>query len=147
MTTYRTCIGCANSLTDCATLAAVRKQTAGLGITSMKWRCKDRAPRFQPGDAVWARTTPVFGWEIMEDFPATFISAAGSRALVKIEAGAPARNADYEFEPKNGGGGYCRLPLSRLSERDGERQTVCKHCQDVGGHHADYCALNADMAA
>jgi len=55
MTYFATCIGC-NLKSDCEQLAAIKKKVAGLNLTSIKHRCRDRTPEFKPGDPVFVET-------------------------------------------------------------------------------------------
>jgi hypothetical protein len=97
---------------------------------------------FVAGEPVWA-TTLAFGPEAGEesyqaDFPGTVIRVVGSKALVFIAKGAKARGDDYEFEPM--GNGFCKIPLFRLSARDGLFEAICARCQLPGsmGHLEGY---------
>lgn len=121
----------------------MRASIAGLGITSIKWRCKSRRPAFAPGDPVWAETYAFYTESSDEGvrarFPATVINFGGAKALVFIASGALSDGKDqYEFEAQSNG--FCNLPLSRLTPRDGERDEVCRHCQRPAsqGHAVDY---------
>lgn len=138
MTHYATCIGCAVE-GDCGHREALRENLHGLGVTSVKWRCKHRADRFQRGAPVWVVTVadlknPTYDEDSREygrgtgpernTFPAIFIRAKGPSALVFIHPGAQSQCDEATFS----GGPICRIPLSRISAREGEIERVCRHC-------------------
>lgn len=129
--TYRTCIGCIHQKQTCAVRDDLRKKLEGLRVTSIKWKCKSRVARLAPGDPVWALT--VASTKRVDDngepyrayFPGIAIKEHGTKMLIHIAPGAPGRNEDCTFE----GGGFCKIPLSRIEKRDGERVEVCRCCQ------------------
>jgi hypothetical protein len=133
--TYRTCVGCFFEKIECPAREAVRAQVRGLGVTTMRWRCSKRYSLLNPGDPVWAYTIVGDGsYAENEDepyrafFPATFIKEVGSRLIVYIEPGARARDdGGISFTPKNDSG-FCKIPRSRITLRDGERVSVCRVC-------------------
>lgn len=133
MTAYRTCYGCASEKKTCPTRDALKKSLAGLRVTSIKWKCMDRIPRIVRGDPIWAWTIASNDLTDSEEpyhdnFPGTAIRETGAKMLVWIEPGAAGEGhcGDVIFEPK--GNGFCKIPLSRLKLRDGDRQDVCRDC-------------------
>ncbi len=145
MTAYRTCVGCALQGKPCVTRAAMREKLAGLGVTSIKWKCKSRLARFLVGDPVFAFTLGCVeeGEAYMDHFPAVVVEVKGANAIVFIESGA-AGLEDVPFEPKGSGNGFCKIPLSRLREREGERETICPSCGWPArkGHQEGYGCTN-----
>lgn len=151
---YRTCQGCLFEHEVCAAKEAVRKKLAGIGVTSLKWRCKVRRHRFEIGDPVWALTVESkseyddYGELYRDHFPAHVIRHCGSKALVFIQPGAKGRSGDDgEFQSETG---FCKLPISRLSKREGQRENVCKGCErpESMGHAKGYsCQDGADGTA
>lgn len=132
MTAFRTCVGCHLHGLQCEARDGLKAALAGLSITSVKWRCKSRRPMFAPGDPVWARTVADYGDETTrDDFPATIIRLLGTSALVFISQGSESRGG-YIFETS--GNGFCKLPLSRLFERDGAKETLCRYCDAPASH-------------
>ena len=132
MTHYATCTGCI-SQGKCQHLDVVRKRLAGLGVTSVKWRCKYRVDRFQRGAPVWVITQADMNNPTYDEydrgpdrntFPGIFIKAMGTKALVFIHPGAQSK---YEREAFVGGP-ICKIPLSRIYARDAEPEEVCRHC-------------------
>lgn len=138
MTHYATCTGCIAE-NGCYHLDTFRLKLRGLGVTSVKWRCKYRVDRFQRGSPVWVVTVadlknPTFDEDSREygrgtgpernTFPAVFIRGKGSSALVFIHPGAQSQCEEATFS----GGPLCRIPLSRISARKGNTEQVCRHC-------------------
>ncbi len=54
MTAWRTCVGCHLQGKPCETRNDMRKPLKGLGVTSTKWKCHEREPRYRVGGPVWA---------------------------------------------------------------------------------------------
>ena len=139
MTVYRTCYGCAADPKTCQARKAVSDQIKGLGVTSIKWRCPDRKDRFHVGQAVWATThsgviqSEYDGGGYIGDFPAIIIRHQGARAVVMIEPGALDRTERAPFTPLNAGNGFCKIPLTRLKERDAPTVAVCPTCEMPDG--------------
>lgn len=152
--TYRTCIGCISEKQPCQARDKLRATLKGLGVTSIKWKCRARWPRFEVGDPVWALTVAnTSGGEVDDDgqalrdyFPAVAIRACGTKMLVRIEPGAAGRG-DFgdgvKFDPTHSG--YCKIPLSRISAREGEREQVCRYCEwPASKGHAPGYSCNPD---
>lgn len=150
MTFYRTCTGCEKQGQPCETRDALRAAIKGLCITSIKWKCADRTPRFKVGDPVWART--VAGGDqyhdsdegpIWDDFPGHIVKDYGNTLIVYIADQAPGKEFGGEdipvtFQPRSNG--FCKIPLSRLKEREGERVEICRSCELPApyGHRSGY---------
>lgn len=158
MTYFHTCVGCASDKNTCGAFAAFKEKIKGLGITSVKWRCLNRVGRFHIGQPVWALTTVIYrgGYDLDEvcrdEWPGHIIKLLGSSALVYIKPGVQAKDHDEEapFEPKSGGNGFCRIPLSRLVARDGDDEEICKSCElpAFAGHIEGYsCSRAAALKA
>jgi len=119
----------------------MRAAIKGLGVTSIKWKCPTRKPRYNPGDPVYARLgadcDPDYGVTVA-DFPAIVIRLLGSKVLVYVEKDATSESGGYQFEPR--GNGFCKVTLSRLKPRTGEPQTICKSCEwpESLGHQEGY---------
>jgi hypothetical protein len=146
---YRTCVGCELHRQPCDEREKVRAQIKGLGVTSIKWRCKNRVPIFNIGDPVWVHTVGSDdamaddGEAYFDDYPGVAIRAAGTKMLVFIEQGAPGRDYGDEIPFNPRGTGFCKIPLSRLKVRDGEREDICPDCEWPAhkGHQSGYsCA-------
>ena len=134
MTAFPTCHTCAFPSATCATRDALRSAIAGLGITSVKHRCRDFQPAFMPGDAVKVETV---AWFHSDDddpppklwFPGHFVRLTGRRALVYVPEGAEDLNAEeVKFEPN--GTGFLKVPLARVAHRDAPSVDVteCRWC-------------------
>lgn len=159
MSKYRTCTGCKFEGLPCGERDRMRDKTAGLGITSMKWKCDWRKPKFKPGDLVQVSIVTHYHGQDDEGrahmstdtFPGIFIQNAKvpSRAIVFIKPGTVGNGGDEEFYPSKDGIGFCRLPLSYIAGREGPPEHVCSHCQNpisILGH-ADHCDLGAPQEA
>lgn len=156
MTIHGTCLGCVRDKHPCAYRDSLSVKLHGLGLTSIKFRCRARELKFQPGDPVWAFTSVSYGTSDEEgqpykdDFAAVFINGLGAKGLVWIEPGTPGRELGEDgikFEPN--GSGFCKIPLSRLTPRDGEREEVCRSCMWPAskGHLEGYsCAFHPGTA-
>lgn len=131
---YRACLGCVRQGQPCDARDQLKARLKGLGITSVKWKCAEREARFAVGGRVWAKTFCGFIDEFsdgspIEEFPGTVVRLMGSKALVYIRPGIIARDEETEFTPARGGHGFCKIPLSRLKARQGERANVCPECE------------------
>lgn len=138
MTVFRSCHTCARPAPACEARAKLQAAIAGLGITSVKHRCAEYAPAFEPGDAIRVTTWAWFHNDEDPppklDFPGHFIRLVGQRALVFVPKGAPDLNGnDIEFEPH--GNGYLKVPLSRVAQRDAPTVDVseCRQCGAILG--------------
>lgn len=150
---YRTCTGCTLQGQPCAARELVKAQVKGLHVTSIRWKCAKRVNRFERGDCVWAMTIGG-GDQMMDDgeaargeFPAIAIRQKGSKLLVYIEPGAEGVS-DYDdltFQPKDTGHGFCKIPLSRIKSREGERHAICKDC-DWPEHKGHQPGLSCEYA-
>ena len=139
MTYFATCIGC-NLKSDCEQLAAIKKKVAGLNLTSIKHRCRDRTPEFKPGDPVFVETYATMNWNEDDDGPASkgnyrgvFIREARARTQVIafVAAGTLDHHGCNAFEPSHGG--FIKVPRSRVIFADGPCTDVteCKHCGQI----------------
>lgn len=148
--TYQTCVGCVFGIGYCHAREAVKAHVKGIGVTSLKWRCKHRRPVYQPGDAVWVDL--FVGWEDGGDswgreeqafayFPGVVIRAKGSKAVVFIEPGVRSECEQYDFEPQKSGNGHVKIPLIRTKKRDAIREHICSCCERIvrlKGHDPEY---------
>lgn len=143
--TYRTCFGCVHGAGSCQVRDAVKMQVSGLGVTSLKWKCKWKRLAFQPGDAVLVET---IGYQPEGDedvyigsYPATVIQIKGSKLVCFIAPGTEDETQGIPFEPKNGGNGHVKVPMARVTKRDAIRESVCQYCNQITRlvGHEDYC--------
>ena len=142
MTHFPTCTGCAVERKTCPDLARLRAALAGFGATTVKHKCKNRAPRFMPGAAVMIHTVSgdgnvtEDGDAVMADYRGVFVRESGSKGIAYIAKGTIDDNhsgADggYPFEPRGGGRGFVKIPMSRMKLIDGAPSadvTPCKKC-------------------
>ena len=138
MTCYRACIGCFAQGDSCATRDDMRSKIKGLGITTVGWKCRDRRPKFNVGQAVWATTVASYSGDAddgirRDDFPAFIVRVIGPKAVVYIELGAVGVDGN-DFD--GNGSGFCKIPMSRLRSREAPSETVCTFCGWLGskGH-------------
>lgn len=148
--TYQTCRGCVHGDGFCQARENVKAHVKGLAITSIKWKCSWRRPIYHPGDAVWANLFADMephddGWggdrPVFRDFPAVVIKMVGSKVLLFVEPDAFDEYEEYQFEPKKGGNGYVKIPISRTRARDAGREPVCAGCTQLVRlkGHEDWC--------
>lgn len=148
--TYQTCRGCAHGAGFCQAREDVKAHVRGIGVTSIKWKCRWRRPVYQPGDAVWANlfadTEPDDdGWggdrSVFRDFPAVVIKVFGSKTLLFVEPGAFDEYEEYQFAPAKGGNGHVKIPLIRTRRRDAIRESICAGCQMITRlkGHEEFC--------
>lgn len=134
---YRTCIGCVKAAGPCDHRDFLRQKLSGMGITSIKFTCRQREEPYAPGDPVWVElivSDPDFDESYTADFPATIIRMAGSTAVARVDLDAKSRFGDFNFEAKNENG-FVKRPLKYFRPRDGERRTVCTTCSALDGNH------------
>lgn len=127
----------------------VKAQVSGLGVTSLKWKCKWKRLRFRPGDHVEVSTfiegdyQPEYGDEVTlyAWFPAIVIQNKGSKLICFIEPGAKSTCEDYEFTPKKDGSGHVEITMQRVRAVEGVRESVCYYCRKITRlqGHEDYC--------
>lgn len=143
MTYFRTCIGC-KSREDCPTKDALKASIKGLGLTSIKHRCKNRVEMFQKGDPVVVRTYSGYSEPsdsgygndaVHDDYPGYFIRQNAAKALVIVKPGTHGHDygESFPFLPKNASG-YLSIPLSRIrANPEGERVSMdeCQRCGEI----------------
>lgn len=150
--TYQTCVGCVHGTGFCQAREDVKAQVKGLGVTSLKWKCKSRNPIYVPGDAVWVNLfvgmedhgdswydeVPTFA-----EFPGTIIEVKGSKAIAFIDPDAKDRSEEYDFVPT--GNGHVKVTTTRMRSRDAAREDVCSCCKFIVrlAGHQDYCRNQA----
>jgi hypothetical protein len=110
----------------------LRDMLRGLGVTSIKWKCKSRVARINVGDPVWALTVwstnnmGESGEPSRDYFPGIAVREMGTKMLIYIAPNSPGReDPELAFDGK----GFCKIPLSRIERREGEPVKVCRHCQ------------------
>jgi hypothetical protein len=137
MTVYATCHGCTFK-GDCRALTLLKKQIAGLGVTTVRHRCALRVPQFLPGDPVIVKTGTQGEGEYgpvwcLSEFPGTFIQEErkGARVICFIKPGTEGTTGD-EFEPVNGKDGFVKVSRSRIRKGQSERMEL-KECPGCGG--------------
>lgn len=157
MATLRTCQGCIAQGQPCEAREKFLSSIKGYGITSVKWKCKERVPRYKAGDPVWALTVAGHsegyfdhGEPLRDEFPATVIRMVGAKAIVFIKPGTEGKGHCGDGVPfETTGRGFCKIPLSRLTVRDGQLEAICKFCEqpETMGHQEGFsCAISSSIA-
>lgn len=143
MTVYRTCRNCAHEREPCQQRENVRASLKGLGMTSVKFRCPDREPRFRRGQRV-SVTWPVpddsgYDMPTLETWPATVIRESGARFLVLIDD----TDSDHETPATE----YVKNPTlfarpapNCVRPIDEPDVTLCMACDHAPDHPRRYCA-------
>lgn len=136
MTVFRTCYGCLHQGNPCEARDRFRNSIRGMHITSVKWKCLDRKNRFIPGDPVWLYTMYNRNGDGDEDgpfrdfFPGHVIRNSGLKAMVYIRPGVLGRDEPHEeYGFVSTSNGFCKVTITRLTIRDGERSPLCKWCE------------------
>lgn len=141
MVYLHTCRTCLKGAAECAVRDALKIEARRLGVTSMRHRCKEATPLFQPGDPVTVKTIPTYDrcgeeeYQIPRHwFQGHFVRWAGNRPVVHVKAGTLAMDDDdWKFEPS--ANGYIKASLARVKASSGERADVkqCHQCGAVPG--------------
>lgn len=139
MAYFHTCRVCAHGKVECPTRGALQKALSGLKVSSVKHRCAEFRPVFEPGQPVevltvawttarhddWQEDEPPRHW-----YPAHFIQMASTGPVVFVAPGsAPVDgDTDHVFEPR--GQGFVRAALYRVRPRSGDAidVTECIQC-------------------
>lgn len=94
MALYKPCQNCAVDAASCQTRQKVRAAISGLGVTSIKFACKERKPMFHPGQrvafkwAVYGETGEYWDAEKVQcEFHATVMKEKGLRFIVRVDDG------------------------------------------------------------
>lgn len=128
---WRTCQNCIHK-GACTRQNKIRDAIAGLGITSLKFCCPERALPYQPGDPVLVETVAdrADAWQddgsmAWDTFPGHFIEENKTKAQVWIKPGTEGVSEGLEFS----GSGFCKIPFARISlNDDGKKIEVCSAC-------------------
>lgn len=134
---YRTCFGCVKAKEPCDHREILRQKLSGLGLTSIKFVCRERKAPYEPGDPAWVElyvSDPDEDQGYSASFPATIIRLDGTKAVARVDAGAKSDCGCYDFEPKNENG-FVKRPLKWFSHRVGDRRIVCPICSALDGKH------------
>lgn len=149
----RTCFGCIHHGNPCVERDALKASLRGLGVTSIKWKCRARKSQFEIGDPVWVDTVESYQSQgeyderYRADFPGHVVRVMGGKALVYIRPGAPSDSGDYSFEAA--GSGFCKIPFIRMRKRGGAREDVCRDCNlpSSFGHAEGYICARLPAAS
>lgn len=151
MTVYRTCRNCIHS-SDCSIKDAVRRAISGLHVTSIKFRCDQRALPFRAGNPVIVRTVGADEmngdgyeepWE--DEFPGHFLDELGSKALLYVrpgtlcvsdrDAGRTECSIGDGFQPLRNNNGFVKVPFARV--RPDPRGRQIESCRECGERDPD----------
>ncbi len=135
---YRTCIGCVVDPKTCARRQEVARGMSGLGITSAKFRCDERAPHFSVGQRVLVSLATWEYDELVEfEVRATVLKEAKpGRFLLKVDEG---KTACEEFDVEGVINNRETLVITathsrlRLDPDDKRILRVCPTCVSVAG--------------
>lgn len=139
---YGTCKGCILEKEDCADRRLIRSQVIGLGITSIKWKCKSRKSAFNEGQPVTVTLIERGGHEegdSLHDFDAYVLGMRGRRVHAYIPKANQHIEQPGDFEFRNNG--FVTLSMDHVRSREGEIEPICSECRKphrLEGHD-DYC--------
>lgn len=128
MTHYRPCAGCKHQKTPCETRDNMKEKIAGLGVTVIGWKCKDRAPVLNRGDIVKVTTIADLTWDDPQEdvFKGYVVGSVRSKAIVYIKTGTVGENYQELFVPHRNG--FCKVPLSRIAATSEPPVELCDTC-------------------
>lgn len=138
MTYFRPCFNCAIPRKECDTAKRMTAGLRGLGVTSVKFNCPDRKPKFAPGQRVsvtWTVFPPdyEFGDDYADEaWPATVSCESGNKFVIRVDD-VP---SDFETPAREyikSANLYCKVSASKLKPLDEPAQPICKRCGEIGG--------------
>lgn len=143
MAHYRTCTGCLFRNGPCAERKKISEKIAGLGLTSVAFKCGWKRPHFRVGDPVYVDFTFWFDGEpdnrrleghISHD------SGESSKVVVFVDP----KHFDEVFETTDGmtGNGHMKLSRRHVRRREGVPASMCRVCGRFGaiqGHDEHFC--------
>jgi hypothetical protein len=140
---YRTCIGCVSERQPCSIRKRVKASVAGLGITSVKFKCATRSDLYAKGDQVWAKTVDSYDPDGSTDwFPGVVVKMIGSRVVVFIAPDASGEEGS-SFDPHSEG--FCKIPASRVRPRNTQEEIRHKmQCSNQSAEKLAICAIGVD---
>lgn len=134
---YGTCKGCLSEKLACPIRFELGAKIKGLGITSIKWKCKSYEPAFQVGQPV---IVPVLERDEVSleseyhHFDAYVVRMNGRRVVAYVpEANREVDGNKFEFKAN----GYLNLSVDDVMPRKGEIEPRCEECGNfhrVEGH-------------
>lgn len=138
MAYFRTCLNCATPRKECATAKRISDGIRGLGITSVKFNCSDRKPKFFPGQRVEVSWMVHDGgsydegcWDV-HTWPATVSCESGNRFVIRVDD----VDSDLDLpvrEYVRSHNLYCKVSAGKLKAIDEPDYPICKRCGEIGG--------------
>lgn len=137
---YTNCRGCTVNTSTCAHRAKIRESLAGLGLTSIKFKCPDRKPQFSRGNRVLVTWTLVGrpyqtseGYDYANEvvsFKATVIEEKKpGRFLIRVDDGASHDCGDDFVAPDClSGNGFASVGFQKLQSLNEFNKRVCDLC-------------------
>lgn len=149
---YHQCRGCTVNRDTCDRLSEIKSTLKGLGITSIKFKCSDRTPKFVVGNRVLV-TLPfyeVYGPQgetdtYLIDFKGTVICERKTRGnyKVKIDDGPDADDGNYSSpDDLKSETGYVAVKGEHVSPLNEFDRIVCEVCEAVDGHEINCPTLH-----
>lgn len=137
---YVNCRGCIVDHETCVFRKMLRDRLLGTGVTSVRFKCAARKPKFSPGDRV--RVTWPF-YEQDEEYPedVTFLATVirehrPGRYQIRVDPGLSYSHGE-EWADKTAENlksrGYAIVSMTRLESHDEQSRVVCQHCARVEG--------------
>lgn len=150
MTYFRPCFNCATPRKECATAKRMTAGLRGLGVTSVKFNCPDRKPKYAPGQRVSVSWLVHDGgaydespWDL-HTWPATVSGESGNRFVIRVDDVASDLDLPVR-EYVRSDNLYCKVSAAKLAPLDEPAQPICKRCGEIGGLGFTGCMdLNGD---
>ena len=145
---YAPCHGCTIDKKTCSRRSQISQGIKGLGLTSIKFKCDDRKPKYNAGDRVLVRWC--FVAEDIEDhygngdnleavdFKATIIcETKPNRYHIRVDDGPDITTGNNLSPDHLHGNGHANVSASKLTKLDEPSIRVCPDCQFVEGKDSD----------
>lgn len=138
MTYFKPCFNCATPRKECETAKRLSAGLKGLGVTSVKFNCADRKPKFAPGQRVSVSWLVHDGggydespWDL-HTWPATVSGESGNKFVIRVDDVASDLDLPVREYVTNDTL-YCKVSASKLAALGEPPQPICKRCGEVGG--------------
>ncbi|MDQ0132627.1 hypothetical protein J2T08_000528 [Neorhizobium galegae] len=146
MTHYSTCTNCAVDKDMCPRRENLRKALKGSAVYSLKFKCPDRLPMFQPGQRVG------FDWSLWDaddydssELPLTFsgtvLRERGTKFVIQVDSGPDTSGEGIQASDvfKKNDALLTKVRPAKMTALDEPARKVCLTCYHVEGQAEDRC--------